>query len=94
MSKSIIQKDMTRCFLCGRTYGLEEHHVMSGTANRKLSTKYKLTVMLCGETCHRGKEGVHQNRKLADHLKRLAQIAFEARYSHELWMNEFKKNYL
>ena len=79
--------------MCGRVTGLERHHVMTG-ANRGLSEQYGLWVFLCGETCHRGKDGVHQNREKADALKRLAQIAFEARHSREEWMQIFRKNYL
>ena len=91
--KSIIQKGEPRCFLCGRTVDLENHHVMAGTANRKLSEKYGLTVYLC-HNCHTGTDGAQYDRKKADSLKRLAQIAFEAKYSHEMWMEEFRKNYL
>jgi hypothetical protein len=71
---------------------LERHHVLGGTANRKLSEKYGLTVYLCHEH-HTGKDGVQYDRKKGDALKRLAQIAFEARYSHDEWMEIFKKNY-
>lgn len=92
MGKSILQKD-ERCFICGRVTELECHHVMNGTANRKLSEKYGLTVWLCREH-HTGDSGVHKNRAKADALKRLAQIAFEARYSHDEWMQVFRKNYL
>ena len=92
-SKSILQSGDPRCFFCGRTLGLERHHVMSGP-NRKLSEKYGLWVYSC-DFCHRDtKEGVQYNRKKADSLKRLTQIAFEARHSHELWMEEFRKNYI
>lgn len=73
--------------------GLECHHILGGTANRRLSEKYGLTVMLCQEH-HTGKDGAQYNRQLGDSLKRLAQIAFEARYSHDEWMNVFRKNYL
>lgn len=92
MAKSIMQKDR-RCFMCGSVTDLECHHVMSGTANRKLSEKYGLTVWLC-PMHHRSSYGVHQNRGLADSLKRLAQLAFEARHSHDEWMQIFRKNYL
>lgn len=92
MAKSILQQS-ERCFLCGRTAGLFTHHVIGGTANRKLSEKYGLTVRLCLD-CHTGPDGVHMNRAKADSLKRLAQIAFEARHSHEEWMETFRKNYL
>lgn len=93
VSKSIMQQGEPRCYLCGKTVGLERHHVMTA-ASRPLAEKYGLWVYLCGETCHRGKNGVHQNRPLADSLKRMAQIAFEARHSHEEWMEIFRKNYL
>ena len=89
---SIIQRDETRCFICGRMTGLERHHVLGGP-NRKWSEKYRLTVMLCHEH-HTGKDGAQYNRKLGDSLKRLAQIAFEARHSHDEWMQVFRKNYL
>ena len=92
MAKSIMQKEK-RCYLCGRVTDLELHHVIGGTANRKLSDRDGLTVWLCREH-HTGDSGVHMNRKKGDSLKRLAQIAFEARHSHDEWMNVFRKNYL
>lgn len=90
--KSIVQKDGSRCFICGKMTGLECHHVLGGP-NRKWSDAYGLTVMLCQEH-HTGKNGAQYNRQLGDSLKRLAQIAFEARYSHDEWMRIFRKNYL
>ena len=90
--ESIVQQDGSRCFVCGRMTGLERHHILGGP-NRKWSEKYKLTVMLCQEH-HTGKNGAQYDRQLGDSLKRLAQIAFEARHSHEEWMQVFRKNYL
>lgn len=90
-SKSIIQKD-ERCFFCGRQTTLERHHVLAGP-NRKWSEKYGLWIWCCHED-HTGKDGVQYNRKKADSVKRLAQIAFEARHSHDEWMQVFRKNYL
>ena len=92
--KSIIQKDDSRCFLCGGMRNLEEHHIFGG-ANRKWSEKYGLKVKLCGIECHReGKNSAHKNREVSESLKRLAQIAFEARWSHEEFMAKFGKNHL
>ena len=93
MTKSIMQKGDPRCFLCGRTVELERHHVMAGTANRKLSEKYGLWVWLC-QRCHTGTHGAQYDRETNRSLKRLAQIAFEARHSREEWMEAFRKNYL
>lgn len=82
-----------RCFFCGTEIGLEVHHVMSGTANRKLSEKYGLTVWLCHRH-HTGVDGAQYDKEKNQALKQLAQIAFENRYGHDEWMKVFRKNYL
>ena len=92
VSKSIMQQGDPRCYFCGRTVDLERHHVMTG-ANRQWAEKYGLWIWCCHED-HTGKDGVQYNRQKADSLKRLAQIAFEARHSHDQWMEVFMKNYL
>ena len=92
-SKSIVQRGDQRCFFCGKTVGLERHHILGGVANRPLSERWGLWVYCCHD-CHTGKDGVQYDRKKADSLKRLGQIAFEARHSHDEWMNIFKKNYI
>lgn len=91
-SKSIVQKG-ERCFFCGRETGLERHHIWAGVANRPLSEKYGLWVWLCHE-CHTGKDGAQYDREKNQSLKRLGQIAFEARHNHDEWMKIFKKNYI
>ena len=92
MGKSILQKDK-RCFFCGKEFGLEEHHVLGGP-NRKWSDKFGLTIWCCN--CHHTDphEGVQYNKERNQSVKRLAQIAFEARHSHDEWMQVFHKNYL
>lgn len=89
--KSILQKEEC-CFFCGKRTGLECHHILGGP-NRKWSDKYGLVVMLCHEH-HTGDGGAQYDKERNQSLKRLAQIAFEARHSHEEWMDIFKKNYL
>lgn len=88
-----MQSGDPRCYFCGRVTELERHHVLGGVANRPLSEKYGLWVWLCHEH-HTGNSGAQYVREKGDELKRLAQIAFEARHSHEEWMEVFKKNYL
>ena len=90
---SIIQKGDPRCFFCGARTGLEPHHVLTGP-NRALAVKYGLWIYACHFHHLDPKEGVQYNREKADSLKRLGQIAFEAKYSHERWMEEVKKNYI
>ena len=91
---SIVQNlDDERCFVCGSRRSLELHHIMHGSANRRLSTKYSLVCWLC-RTHHTGSIGVHNDYKLDEKLKQTAQKAFEEMYGHGLWMETFRKNYL
>lgn len=92
MIESIIQHEKC-CYICGSTQNLECHHVMSGTANRRLSQMYGLTVWLCRDH-HTGSIGVHTDIFLKNRLERDAQRAFESIYGHRMWMQTFRKNYL
>lgn len=91
--KSIIQTDGNGCYLCGRCVMLEKHHCLAGVANRKLSEKYGLWVMLCQE-CHTGKHGAQYDKEKNLMLKRDAQFAFERTHTRSEWMKLFGKNYL
>lgn len=102
MSKSIMHnKSDGTCYLCmyfnhdhARRNGLEEHHAISGTANRKKAEHYGLKVYLCPEHHRLDKTAAHRNIDTQRFLQRKAQEAFESRYSHELWMREIGRNYL
>ena len=92
-TKSIIVDCMDSCFVCGSPH-VEVHHIMYGTANRKLSDKYGLVVPLCQEH-HRGQTGVHFKRSLDLHLKKLAQEHFEAHIgARNEFIRVFGKSYL
>lgn len=105
MSKSIMQ-GAKECYLCrkrlneaGRydrltSSNLEEHHIMHGTANRRISERYGLKVWLCWNHHRTSKEAVHMNREVDLEVIRDGQKRFEQLYSHEEWMNAFMKNYL
>ena len=109
MAKSIIQaytKQYNReCFLCrfeaekdGKYYepsererkSMHKHHFMNGSANRKLAEQYGLWGYLC-ENHH---SMLHEKSKYYEFLIQVAQGRFEKLYSHEKWMEIFKKNYL
>lgn len=94
-TKSIVQPDADppRCYLTGRRDDLERHHIMAGTANRKLSEAYGLWVWLTHDA-HTGPDGAQYNRQLDLILKRDAQRAFTAIYGRQMWMRLFRKNYL
>ena len=94
MIESIVQDLRNeRCFVCGCTRELELHHIMHGTANRRLATQYGLTCLLC-RFHHTGKTGVHNNAELNRRLQREAQMAFERTHTHAEGMTIFGKNYL
>ena len=90
--KSIIQSDKC-CLLCGSTYGLEIHHVIFGTAGRKIADKLGLKVWLCAKH-HRGSVSPHQNRDIDLRLKRLAQTEYEKKHTREEWLEKVGRNYL
>ena len=93
MAKSIIVECMDNCFVCGSPY-TEVHHIIYGTATRKLSDKYGLVVPLCNEH-HRGQTGVHFNRDFDLYLKKLAQERFNSVYgADKSFIEVFGRSYL
>lgn len=92
--KSVIQKDK-ECYVCGKVRGLHDHHILFGTANRKLSELYGLKVWLCVEHHTGSNEAVHHNKELDMNLKKLAQKYYEANYgTREDFRETFGRNYL
>ena len=93
--KSILQRDGTRCFVCGSGQWLEVHHVFGG-ALRSKSERYGLVVRLCHFCHNEPPRGVHQNKELRLRLQAYAQKKAMERYnwSAEKFRQEFYKNYL
>lgn len=100
MAKSIMQQDKCYCYLCGLLHGdysekyTEEHHVIFGSANRKLSEKYGLKIYLCPEHHRTSIEAVHVNSEIAAVTKEHAQRRFEQHYKDLDWMQIFGRNYI
>jgi len=90
--KSILQ-DEKKCYLCGKEYGLERHHIFAGVANRRISEANGFVCWLCAN-CHRGTEGAQYDRETNLMLKQAAQAAFEQTHTHDEWMRLIRKNYL
>lgn len=97
------------CFLCReeadrigyfgelRHTGLHKHHFVFGRFGlfRKKAEHYGLWGYVCEDRHHeRGPESPHMNAEVRKHLTKVAQRAFEEKYSRELWMQEFGINYL
>lgn len=79
------------CYICGRQGHTDVHHMMHGTANRRLADQYGLIVHLC-RGCH---EMVHSGMFDYDGmLMQEAQRTFEKYHSRGEWMRMFGKNYL
>ena len=100
MAKSIIQARTgpadRECYLCREEAerngyygelchtGLHKHHFIYGRLGYVCEARHH----------EHGPEAPHCNSKVDEHLKRIAQQAFEKKYGHDLWMQEFGKNYL
>ncbi len=85
--ESIIHTENTEsCYLCGQ-YATDRHHVMHGTANRKLADKDGLTVMLCHD-CHMR---LHDKGNFDKELQKIGQKAWMEYYGKTA--NEFRKRY-
>lgn len=92
--RSIVQADMSKCFICGTTHGLHTHEIFFGTANRKKSIKHGLYVRLCGPHHNLSNAGVHFNKALDLSIKKIGQKKFEERYDRLEFINTFGKSYL
>ena len=99
--KSILhRREDHTCYLCmllDSNYDLyshlEEHHIFNGP-NRKLSTKYGLTVYLCAEHHRIGPAAGHINPDVRAEVQKNGQRAFMKKYPDKDFMKIFGKNYL
>ena len=100
--KSIMQRERKEdgvCYLCKKLHRdinpkiVFEHHVIFGTANKRLSEKYGLKVFLCLYHHTEGKEAVHKNHELARLLQADAQTAFEEKFPDKNFLQIFGRNY-
>jgi hypothetical protein len=99
MAESIIQKDKTKCFICGQNPcgdPLDKHHCF-GAALRSKSEKYGLTVYLHHNKCHIfGENSAHRNSQINRKLQAIAQKKAMQMYNWTVddFRKEFYKNYL
>ena len=90
--ESIIDNDREHCFICHRFGITEEHHMLSGNSNRKISESLGLKIYIC-PFCHRDLHD--KNRELELYVKRLAQIKYEETYGTRTdFIKQFGKSYL
>ena len=81
------------CVVCGNP-NVQKHHVLYGTANRKIADKHGYIIPLCYEH-HIGGNGIHRNRGMALRWMELAQIHYEKhKGTREDFIREFGRSYL
>lgn len=97
---SIMQTEK-ECYLCriffnqSNVKGLEVHHCIHGTANRRLSDELGLWVWLCGQHHRTASDAVHIDSAIDLGVKKLAQAAFENKLgTREEFQKTFGKSYL
>lgn len=91
--RSILSNEK-RCYMCGKTCGLERHHIFSGYANRKKSEKDGLWVWLCHGCHNEPPNGVHHNRERMEWLRQEGQKAFQREYPDRDFLKEYGRNWL
>ena len=92
---SLLQKDLSKCFVCGRSDRKLDRHEIWGGGYRQKSKATGMWVMLCHEDCHEGKHGVHQDPKKTFELRQLGQLALMKNgWTVEDVRREFGRNYL
>ena len=89
---SIITNDLEHCIICGAKRD-NLHEVFYG-AYRHISIKYGLVIPLCLKHHTQDNFSVHNDRELDLYFKRLAQTIFISKHSYELFMNDFKIDYI
>lgn len=103
MSRSLLDTQKGVCFRCGRYGPTEKHHIMQGTANRKLSEQDGLWVYLCPDCHNRPPNGVHFNAKRMQWLRQIGQKEYEKviavngmseEEARKAFMERYGKNYL
>ena len=94
--KSIIPNDDEMCYLCKRigvrTKGTDIHHLVFGTAKRKLADEDGLVVHLC----HAHHMELHQHGYFKEELQQLAEQTWLDHNNKTIdeWINRYGKNYL
>ena len=85
--ESIIKTVPGVCLLCGKTGPTEKHHLMSGTANRRLAEEDGLFIYLC-PMCH---QIVHMDPNVNRTTKAFAEKVWRDYYGKS--KEEFIKRY-
>lgn len=91
--KSLLSRNR-ECYICGTVYNLHKHHIIHGTANRKMSEKYGCWCYLCFTHHNGSNKSVHMDSKMDIELKERCQREFEKKYTRNDWRRIFGRSYL
>ena len=81
------------CVVCGSPH-VQKHHIIGGTANRKISDRYGYILPLCYEH-HIGANGIHRNRGMQLYWMQVAQMHYEKHHgTRSEFIKEFGRSYL
>ena len=86
--KSILTKDLKRCYICGDPKS--DLHEIFGAGNRKISMEQGFVIPVCRK-CH---TKLTLNYDFGLMIKKICQNEFEANHTREEWMQLIHKNYL
>ena len=92
MSKSLMQ-DQKECYITHDLNNLHKHHIYGGPF-RKKSEKYGCWCWLRADWHNMSDYGVHNDKLLMLYLRQQCQRKFEEKYSHDLFMKEFKRDWI
>ena len=92
MSRSIMQ-DAKECYITHSPSNLHKHHIYAG-AFRKKSEHYGCWVWLRSDWHVGTNYCVHNDKNFNSRLKQECQRKFEEKYSHDKFMEVFRKSYL
>lgn len=89
---SILQKEDGKCFVCHKVFKKEEldKHEAFGGSNRQKSIEWGLVYYLCRK-CH---QKADLNKDTRQMLHNFAREKFIEKHNEDLFLKEFKKNYI
>lgn len=98
--KSLLTKDMTKCYICGSGGQIHIHEVFFGSANRQKSIEDDCCIPLCPAHHNMSNSGIHFNHELDLAMKQRMQKAWVREYCDgdpdalKKFIKRFGKNYL
>ena len=88
-----MQGNSRECFFTKDPTELCVHHIFRGSFRDK-STEYGCWIWLRPDWHNQTNYSIHNDKKLELKVQAMCQMAFEDKYNHELFMEEFKRDYI